>query len=187
MNVHSIRAGLAAALVACATSATPQSFDEYEVKAGYLLNFAKYVEWPPTAFASADAPLVLCVVGDDPFGARLDLSVRGRSANGRTIVIRRVGVGEPVGTCHLAFLAGERDRGDIRVPREMEDGPTLLVSDRSEFLAQGGAIALSLERQRVRFAIDVRAAERRRLRVSAKLLQVAQHVVGVDAPRGSKP
>lgn len=159
-----------------------QSVDEYEVKAVFLLNFARYVEWPDSTFDSPDAPLTICVVGTDPFGAQLETTIGGRSANGRPLALRRVGPGEPVGVCHIAFLASH-GRQEIRVPRELAAGPTLLVSDDPDFLAQGGAIALTMERQRVRFNVNLGAAEQRRLRVSAKLLQAAQRVTGSPGQR----
>ncbi len=175
------------AMAVCAVSASAaQGFDEYEVKAVFLLNFAKYVEWPSGTFPSPTSPLTICVVGSDPFGAQLETAIGGKSANGRPIALRRVGPGEPADMCHVAFLSPLEGQRTLALPRDLEHGPVLLVSDAPGVVAQGGAIALVLEHQRVRFTVNVGEAERRGLRIRAKLLTAAHRVQRGESSR-NKP
>lgn len=175
----------AVALCAMSTSFA-QGFDEYEVKAVFLLNFAKYIEWPSGTFPSRTSPLTICVVGSDPFGSQLETAIGGKSANGRPIALRRVGPGEPADMCHVAFLSPLEDQRTLALPHDLEHGPALLVSDGPGGVARGSAIALVLEHQRVRFTVNLGEAERRGLRISAKLLTAARRVEGSESSR-TKP
>lgn len=163
---------------AAATSTGPLA-DEYRVKAAILYNLAKFVDWPSDAFAAPAAPLSLCVLGVDPFGALLDEALKGRQVSGRSIVTRRVA--EPDPSCHVLFIAtSERKRLGLITERLGTSG-VLTVSEESGFIDVGGIVELVTEGGRVRFHINAAAAERARLRVSARLLALAatpRHVEG---------
>lgn len=145
---------------------------EYDLKAAFLFNFVKFVEWPPHAFASDRAPVNLCVHGRDPFGAILDKVVEGEKVGERSLVVRRPGLDELDG-CHVLFVSrSEAERMDAVLAR-IGGKPVLTVADSDGFLQAGGAINFVLEGSKVRFLIDPKAAERNGLRISSRLLRLA--------------
>lgn len=148
---------------------------EYQVKAAFLYNFGKFVEWPADAFSSAP-DLIITVVGDDPFDGTLERLVGGKSVQGRPIVIRHVrSVAELVAT-HIAFVSRSEAPHLTEVLKTLTGHPVLTVSDIPEFASRGGAIELGLEQNRVRFTINLKAAEQARLTISSQLLKVARSV-----------
>lgn len=157
-----------------ASAQSPPSVAEYQVKAAFLLNFIAFTEWPATAFAARDAPLVVCVIGVDPFGETIDEIVEGETADQRQIAIRRIPGSLDVRGCHLAFIARSETKR-LTTILEMTDGaPLLTVSDIDEFVRRGGTIGLFLDRNRVRFEIGLRDARRRNLKLSSQLLTLGR-------------
>lgn len=150
-----------------------QAANEYEVKAAFLYKFASFVEWPPE---SANTPLCIAVVGQDPFGAALDEVVKGKSINGRAFLIRRFKSGQDAAACHIVFIsASEKSR--VRSILDRLQGISILtVSDIPGFCQGGGMIDFELLDQKIRFEVNPEAAERAGLRVSSKLLAVAKIV-----------
>jgi hypothetical protein len=144
------------------------------VKAAFLYNFAKFIEWPADAFPSADAPLILGVIGEDPVGGTLDPTVRGKTANGHPLIVRRLSPGQDLRSCHVLFIShSERDR----VPQilgNVRGAAILTVSEVDRFSDQGGVITFFIEQNRVRFEINIATADRARLKISSKLLSVAR-------------
>ncbi len=168
--------GLVAAialLCPCSSRAADQSL-EYRVKAAFLLNFTKFIEWPPTAFAQPDSPIAICVMGEDPFGATLDLMVSGEVVNGRKVVARRIKSGPSPHSCQVMFIGGpQKDVATILA----DSGPGVLtVGEGEAFVHDGGVIAFIIEDRRVRFGINQAAAQRAGLKLSSKLLSVAKSV-----------
>lgn len=149
---------------------------EYQLKAVFLMNFAKFVEWPTTAFRSAQSPVTICVLGEDPFGHDLDDIVRGQLAGDRTMTVRRVSQIHREETCHILFVGSpERERAE-RVVEALRNAPMLTVSEGNDFAAAGGMIALVIEENKVRFDVNLDAAERAGLKISSKLLKLARSV-----------
>jgi hypothetical protein len=153
-----------------------QNAEEYQVKAAFLFNFAKFVEWPPQAFNSTSDPIVICVLGQNPFGHALDEAVAGKNIAGRAIVTREVAAGKQAVSCQILFIsASERKRW-----RALLDGIKgcyiLTVGESDGFTASGGVVGLKLEDGKVRFEINMDAAEQSKLRISSKLLSLAQVV-----------
>jgi hypothetical protein len=145
---------------------------EYEVKAAFILNFTKFIEWPPNE-APQNRPFAICIIGDDPFGTALSEIVHGEHIGDRPLEIRRVSR-ESVSSCEIAFVSkSERD-----VDRLLSSVPpgVLTVGETEAFLRQGGLISLSVEKRRVRFDIDARAAAKRGFKISSRLLNVARSV-----------
>jgi hypothetical protein len=140
---------------------------EYQVKAVYLFNFAKFVEWPAEAQAG---PLTICVAGQNPFGDALDEALRGESVNNRSLTARVIPGPEP--GCHVIFVP--RGAATTAYLRAARGAPTLTVGETPDFLAQGGIINFILEGGKVRFQIDSKAAERADLRISSHLLRLAR-------------
>jgi hypothetical protein len=154
--------------------AAEEPISEYQVKAAFLLNFTRFVEWPPAAFAQPDSPLAICVLGDDPFGGILEQVVQGESVRGRSVEVLRMRRAPVPKTCHVLFVSrSEKDAGAVL----SAVGPGVLtVSDRELFLREGGMIAFVLEDRRVRFDVSQRAALRASLSMSSRLLAVARTV-----------
>lgn len=162
---------LIAAVLATGPAAA-QSRLEYSVKANYLVRFAAFVDWPPRVFATPRSPLVICVVGRDPFGGSLDTAVRGQTAHGRPLRVRRAAATALAG-CHIAYVGQGADPGVAATGQ-----PGLLVVTDSAAGAGRGAVHFVLSDGRVRFHIDQTAATRNGLRISSRLLNLALTVRG---------
>ncbi|HLW79574.1 MAG TPA: YfiR family protein [Terriglobia bacterium] len=151
-----------------------QTAGEYQVKAAFLFNFAKFVEWPRPD--PAGEAINLCVVGDDPFGGVLDQMVKGKLVNGRSVEVQRIAAAGKIESCDMAFLgASERKR----IPAILEGlgrAGVLTVGETEDFTRQGGVIGFFLDGNHVRFEVNLDAAERARLKISSKLLNLAKIV-----------
>jgi len=145
---------------------------EYSVKANYLVRFAAFVEWPGASFADSRSPVVICVVGRDPFEEALDRAARTQTAHGRALVVRRPGTVEAAAGCHIIYVG--RGGGSL-VPAGQR--PILLVSD-GAVSSDRGMIHFVVSDDRVRFHIDLQAASRDRLSISSRLLNLALSVRG---------
>ncbi len=150
---------------------------EYRVKAAFLYNFTKFVEWPPESYASPDAPLEICVFGSDPFGLTLDDTVRGKSANSHLLSIRRINRQSEMPGCKVIYFGDSEDSRLRSHISELEGLPILTVSDAPDFLELGGMIRFLIIDGKVRFNVNHRLTNMARLTVSSKLLSVANRVV----------
>lgn len=150
---------------------------EQEVKAAYLLNFTRYVDWPAGAFATSDAPVNLCVLGADPFGDVVQRTVEGRRSRGRTVRVLRPDTPDQAGDCHVAFVAG-RSPGAGPWMAALRGAPTLTVGDGSGFLRRGGMVAFVIVNETVRFEIDAAAVRRAGLAISSRVLALATRLHG---------
>jgi hypothetical protein len=158
---------------------------EYRVKAAYLLNFTRYVEWPAGAFASPQAPIVLCTLGQDPFGDQLERTVAGRTSQGRPIALREVDGATTARGCHVVFLTYEEWRRRPDVLPALRGRGALVVGETQEFAVDGGGISFVTVDQTIRFAVNLSAAGAEGLRVSSRMLALAMTVYGhaeVSAP-----
>jgi hypothetical protein len=156
------------------TAGESNVIDEYRVKAAFLYNFVKFVEWPADAFTSPSDPIRICVLGN-PFGARLDETVNGKQVDQRNLQAREIfNIAEASG-CHILFVAGGKKRVADMLG-SIKEKPILTVGEIPSFGAEGGIIAFRVEKDRIRFEINVRAADRARLRISSKLLSLAEIV-----------
>jgi hypothetical protein len=158
---------------------------EYQVKAAYLFNFLKFVEWPDDAFADPLAPYVVGVVGEDPFGSALPQVVIGKTVQGRDLVIRLYRPGEPLRGAHILFISASEKKRLPAILSALRGSSTLTVGDTGEFLEAGGMIQFLSENDRVRFAINVDAARRGRLKISSKLLSLAKVIGGNNKEAGN--
>jgi hypothetical protein len=156
-----------------ASSVTPDS--ERDVKAAFLYNFAKFVEWPPGAFADAASPMVLCVLDDEALGASLRTTVKGETLNNHRLMVRLLRDPQATQGCHVLFVGPEKGRlPEILAP--LRGSGVLTVGGAADFLDRGGMIRLFLEQNRVRFDINLDAAEHSHLKLSSKLLRLARAV-----------
>lgn len=163
-------AGIPGTLPAGAQEVEP----EYELKAAFLYNFVKFVDWPPEAFAGEKSPLTICVYGKDPFGKSLDGAVQGERLGERSLLVQRPEALEELRGCHVLFVGRSERQRLPEVLGQVEGTPVLTVGDTDGFLRAGGIINFVLEDNKVRFLINVDAAERSRLRLSSKLLRLAK-------------
>jgi hypothetical protein len=154
---------------------------EYQVKAVFLFNFARFVEWPTVTFVSASAPFALCVYGEDPFGSDLDAVVRGESVVGRPMVVRRVReLGELTG-CQIVFIANSAERELESVVAALDRSATLTVSDLEGAAQRGVMVRLLTVNGRVRLRVNIDKVRAARLTMSSNLLRAAE-IVGSAAP-----
>jgi len=149
---------------------------EYEVKAAFLYNFAKFVEWPEGAFPGTKDPLMLCVVGDEDFAKSVAETVKGRTVHGRSLLVHYVDDPSVLDGCHLLFV-GQVENDDLaRILHSIDGSSVLTVSEASGFVDDGGIIRLFVAEGKVRFEINAGAAEQARLKVSSQLLKLARAV-----------
>jgi hypothetical protein len=158
-------------LLACAAGES-QTADEYQVKAAFLFNFARFVDWPPQTFKHPGDPMSICVLGANPFGHALDEAVSGKSIEGRKFVVRQVADIVQAGNCQILFITAR----EKKVLQNAALVGVLTVGESEGFTAGGGVIGFKLESGKVRLEINVDAAEQRKLRISSKLLSLAQIV-----------
>lgn len=166
------------AVVTPATVAAQQNPLEYRVKAAYLLNFTRYVEWPPDAFESPSAPIHVCVLGDDPFGDALEQTFAGRTAQGRRITVANVEAPSRARDCHVVFISYDewRRRPDVLAAVQAEG--VLTVGESREFAASGGVLSFVPVQRTVRFEVNLSAQDGARLRISSRMLALASAVHG---------
>lgn len=171
-----VAAGLAV-LAPAAQGQTGPAPTEYEVKAAFLYNFAKFVSWPPAAFPDAEAPFQLGILGDDPFGEALARLVASQRVQGRPFVIVHGRSPAELARCHILFIS---DSEQSRLAQHLAalrqaHSYALTVSDLDDFRAAGGMIHFVLERSRVRFQINPDSATAAGLTISSKLLSLARN------------
>jgi YfiR/HmsC-like len=147
---------------------------EYDVKAAFLLNFVKFVEWPSTAFADSNSPIAICILGRDPFGHVMDDAVQGESVEGRKVTVRRLSEPPASRECQMVFAQGP-GKETAKALSALGKG-VLTVGEGEIFVRDGGIIGFIIENRRVRFNINQTAASAAGLTLSSKLLSVAKAV-----------
>lgn len=161
--------------------AVAASAPEYELKAVFLFHFAQFVQWPVDALPDSTTPLVIGVLGEDPFGPYLDETVRGETVQGHPLEVRRFRSPQEIDTCHILFVSPSQTERFETFRGPLEARSILTVSDASEFDARGGMIRFITDRNRIRLRINLEAARSARLTLSSKLLRAAE-IVGGAAP-----
>ena len=181
-----LRRWLSSLLVCAALLAAPavlqaQVAGEYEVKAAFLYNFTKFVEWPPTAFADEKSPIQICVFGENPFGRSLT-ELTGQEVAGRKLIVVRTPEMAKLEGCQILFISrSERERVSS-ILSEVREAPVLTVADTEGFLDDGGVVNFILEGSKVRFAIRQEAAAPAKINISYKLMRLAKYVKGGPGP-----
>ncbi len=149
---------------------------EYQIKAAFLYNFVKFVEWPADRFADESSSIMLCVIGKDPFGATLEDTVTGKTANGRYIDIRRIDNVDDLNACHLLFVGLSEPERLRQIFAISHAANALTVGDIDDFIEFGGVISLSKRANKIQFEINLIAARQTRLKLDLKLLRLASSV-----------
>jgi len=163
---------------------------EYLIKAGFIYNFAKLVEWPTTAFPQPDSPIVIGILGDDPFGGTLDRIVTDKKINGRGFTVKRLKWGKDlkdIKDCNILFVSSSEKEHLDSVVDAMKWLPVLTIGDAPGFARRGGIINFTLEDNKVRFEVNVEAAKHADLTISSRLLTLARIVPQQVAADGRKP
>ena len=176
---------LRVALCFLAVVAQAQSATEYQVKAAFLFNFARFVEWPAEAFPTADAPLQICILGQDPFGADFEQMIVDKSVNGHRMEIAHPEGVPQARACHILFIAFSEKPRLREILQGLRGTSVLTVGEVPGFVQMGGIINFVLDDNRVRFEINQRAAQLVRLKLSARLLTVAKLVLTGDESGGN--
>jgi hypothetical protein len=156
---------------------------EYEVKAAFLFNFTKFVEWPDSSFSDAQAPIVIGIIGDDPFGDSLTRIVAGQKAQGRTIAIIKYRREDDLRRSHVVFISASERPHSAEILAALRGASVLTVSDIDGFAETGGMMQFVMQENRVHFIVNLDAATQSKLRVSAKLLALARVINHNEAVR----
>lgn len=171
---------LAAAFTVAVGMAPPRTLaevaDDVQVKVAFLYSFARYTRWPPEAGAGRPEAFTIAVLGTDPFGPTLEAMLRGRTVDGRTVVIRRITRLEDVQDAQILYIGDSEAERLPRILERLEGAAVLTVGEMSRFAERGGVIRLRREGRRFRLEINVGAAGRARLTISSELLKLARIV-----------
>ena len=158
---------------------------EYQVKGAFLLNFAKFVDWPADAFLNDKSSINFCVFKYDPFGNTLDEILHGKTINNRELIARRIKELPDLRACHIVFVSGREDKRLSEVLNSLKGTSALVVGEGDDFADRGGGIQFFLETNKLRFAVNVDAVQRARLNVSSKLLTMAKIIHDPEHSKGN--
>ncbi len=153
------------------------------MKAAFLFHFAQFVDWPPEAFKDTASPLTYCTVGEDPFHGELEAGLNGKTIDGRPARVLHFKQAEEVQGCQVLFIGTPEKKFISATLANLRASPVLTVGESESFVQQGGMIGFFLEDNKVRFEINLEAAERAKLKISARLLTLAKRVIG--GPKGT--
>ncbi|HEU5078874.1 MAG TPA: YfiR family protein [Opitutaceae bacterium] len=163
------------------SGAEEPSFSEYKVKAAFIFNFAKYVEWPPAAFSNATSPIIVGVGADSPLYSELESLVRERHVAGRSLIVRTCENSIDAKAVHILFLDTASEERFAPLLHEGGNPGILTVGDSQNFTENGGIIGFVEQTSKLRFKINLKEAERAHLKVSSQLLKLAVVVERKDA------
>jgi hypothetical protein len=177
-----------AALLSCTCApedrAQTEPSGEYQLKAAFLFNFAKFIDWPATSFSSPQSPFSICILGLDPFGHAMDDVLRDKSVDNRPVAISRFKNVAQAKQCHMVFVSQSETAHLADIIQQLRGAGVLLVGESDGFAAAGGMIQFTREDNHVRFLINPDAADRAGLKVSSKLLSLARVVH--DSPKNDR-
>lgn len=149
---------------------------EYELKAAYLYNFGKFTRWPASVIPASNQVFAICVLGKNPFGSSLDATVKGESIDGKSLAVRYLGSRDELNGCHILFVSDSEEHRVEAILAELGKRPILTVSDIPDFADRGGDIEFLRVGEKIRFKVNLGAAERSGLSLSSDLLKVAVSV-----------
>lgn len=162
-------------LIVRQSSAEPRVAEEYDMKAAFILNIARFVEWPSPAFQSDSTPINVCLVGPDPFGGRLERALEEQHARGRKFRIQHFKSARDAHQgCHISYFAAPEKPALAKAPPESADG--LTIGETRNFASQGGMIGLYIEGERLKFEVNLEAVSRAHLKLSSQVLKLAKLV-----------
>jgi uncharacterized protein DUF4154 len=165
---------LAFAMISGVILAQAQTPSEYQLKAAIIYNFPKFVDWPSLAASDPNLPIVIGILGEDPFGREIDAVINGKTANGRHLLIKRFSNLNGLAPCHILFVSSSQKNNLKQILAAVAGSGVLTVGESDRFAEAGGVIHFNMIDGKVRLIINQAAAERAGLRISAKLLSLAQ-------------
>ena len=158
---------------------------EYQIKAVFLYKFARFVEWPAATLGDPGDPIVLGILGEDPFGRTLEKVIQGKTAQDRELVVRRFARIQELESCHILFITSSQKRRLFDILAHLDRAAVLTVGEMKLFARDGGMIRLVEKDEMIRFEINPEAAARAGLKISSELLKLAEIVR--DEKEGGKP
>lgn len=167
---------LSAVQLVLAAQTTPAK--EYQLKAAFLYNFASFAQWPAGAFQGPDAPMVIGVLGDNPFGTFLDDAVHGEMIGGRPVTVRFYHSVNEVKDCQILFICASEEGRMSSILESLRGRKILTVSDVEAFARRGGVIQFATEHNRIHLKINLLAANQASVELSSKLLRSAEIING---------
>ena len=150
---------------------------ESKLKAAFLFNFTKFVEWPPSAFTTADSPVVIGILGNNPFGDNLEAIIHDKKINDRIIVVKAMSSLAEVTNCQVLFISNSEKGKVSEIVAAIGRASILTVGDTDGFLEAGVTIDFTKEGNKVRFQINESASKRAGLKISSKLLSLASRTI----------
>lgn len=160
------------------TPSQPESSRESKIKAGYLFNFAKFVEWPASDPKSTTDTIVIGIIGADPLGDYLDEAVQGKDIEGKSVTVKRFEAVEEITACHILFISASHRGNADEILESMRETSTLLVGANEDLFERGCHLSFVIKENKVKFKVNKSAAERVGLKLSSKILRVADEVIG---------
>ena len=149
---------------------------EYQVKAAYLYNFGKFVQWPAGFGPAQNDSFIICVLGEDPFGPALNATFRDETIAGKSVVARRIPKPEDAVDCRILFISSSEDKQLKQILALLDRNSILTVSDLPQFSQRGGMVQFVLEGSKVRFEVNLTPVKHAGLTLSSELLKLALSV-----------
>ncbi len=159
--------------IGTSNSYADQKSKEYHIKAAFLLNFAKFMEWPSQVLPDSSSSLTLYILGKDPFGEALK-TIENKIVKGRKLVVKKASCVEDIKECHILFISNSEKQNMEKILSKINDLPILTVAETRNFCQTGGTINFVVLKNKVRFEINVDAARRKGLNISSKLLKLSK-------------
>ena len=147
---------------------------EYQLKAVFLFNFTQFVEWPANAFENDQSPLVIGVVGENPFGIYLEQTISGEKINGHPLEVQYYKTEEELKTCHILFINMREAKKLEQALTAVSGKNTLTISDQTDFLKLGGMIKFMTNNNKIKLQVNMDACKESKMVLSSKLLRLAE-------------
>jgi uncharacterized protein DUF4154 len=160
-------------LFAVSTALGQQKPNEYQVKAAYLYNFGRFVEWPAKVTTTRTGSFIICILGEDPFGPALDVTLAGETIGNQKVAARRISSPRESVDCRMLFISSSEANRLNKIIDALDNSAVLTVSDIPQFSQRRGMIQFVLEENRIRFEVNLTATQRAGLTLSSELLKVA--------------
>jgi hypothetical protein len=162
------------------TARAQSNDDEYRVKAAFIFHFAQLVDWPADTLTVADNSLLICTLGRDPFNGALESAVAGKAIGARVARVLHLKQSEDMKTCQILFFGAAQLKHVPALVADLRNAPVLTVGETAGFLDAGGMICLLLKDSKVRFDVNLDAAQSANLKIGSRLLILAQSVTGAN-------